>query len=50
MVNVAVGKLMGETGKDALTCESELLNGQSAQGILSSKDIYGSTEVQWQVG
>lgn len=38
--NVAVGKLMGETGKDALTCEAELLNGQSAQGILSSKDIY----------
>ncbi|EDO18061.1 hypothetical protein Kpol_1045p48 [Vanderwaltozyma polyspora DSM 70294] len=38
--NVKVGKMMAKTGKTALECENELLNGQSAQGIITSKEVH----------
>ncbi|CCC71873.1 hypothetical protein NCAS_0I02050 [Naumovozyma castellii] len=38
--NVKVGKYMAKTGLDALEAEKELLNGQSAQGIITCKEVH----------
>lgn len=38
--NVRVAKYMAETGKTALDAERELLNGQSAQGIITCKEVH----------
>ncbi|CCD22818.1 glycerol-3-phosphate dehydrogenase family protein NDAI_0A06640 [Naumovozyma dairenensis CBS 421] len=38
--NVKVGKHMAKTGKDAFEAEAELLNGQSAQGIITCKEVH----------
>ncbi|CCH59004.1 hypothetical protein TBLA_0B01610 [Henningerozyma blattae CBS 6284] len=38
--NVRVAKMMAETGESAEYCEKNLLNGQSAQGIITCKEVY----------
>ena len=38
--NVKVAKFMAKTGKSALEAEKELLNGQSAQGIITCKEVH----------
>lgn len=38
--NVRVAKHMAKTGKSALEAEKELLNGQSAQGIVTCKEVH----------
>lgn len=38
--NVRVAKLMATSGKSALDAERELLNGQSAQGIITCKEVH----------
>ncbi|EDO17406.1 hypothetical protein Kpol_1037p2 [Vanderwaltozyma polyspora DSM 70294] len=38
--NVRVGKYMATSGKNALDSEKELLNGQSAQGIITCKEVH----------
>lgn len=38
--NVRVGKYMAKSGKPALEAEKELLNGQSAQGIITCKEVH----------
>lgn len=38
--NVRVAKHMAKTGKSALDAERELLNGQSAQGIITCKEVH----------
>ena len=38
--NVKVAKCMADTGKTALDAERELLNGQSAQGIITCKEVH----------
>ncbi|BAP69368.1 glycerol-3-phosphate dehydrogenase [NAD+] 1 [Kluyveromyces marxianus] len=38
--NVRVAKHMAITGKSALEAEKELLNGQSAQGIITTKEVH----------
>lgn len=38
--NVRVAKHMAKTGKSALDAEKELLNGQSAQGIITCKEVH----------
>lgn len=38
--NVRVGKFMAETGKSAEVAEKELLNGQSAQGVITAKEVH----------
>lgn len=38
--NVRVAKAMAITGKSAVEVERELLNGQSAQGIITSKEVH----------
>ncbi|CCH61624.1 hypothetical protein TBLA_0F00800 [Henningerozyma blattae CBS 6284] len=38
--NVRVAKMMAETGKSAKECEEILLNGQSAQGIITCEEVH----------
>ncbi|CCE66220.1 hypothetical protein TPHA_0P00620 [Tetrapisispora phaffii CBS 4417] len=38
--NVKVARLMATSGKSAEECEKELLNGQSAQGIITAKEVH----------
>lgn len=38
--NVKVAKLMAESGMSALDAEKKLLNGQSAQGIITCKEVH----------
>ena len=38
--NVRVAKMMAVTGKTAFECEKELLNGQSAQGVITCKEVH----------
>lgn len=38
--NVRVGKYMAETGLSALEAEKKLLNGQSSQGIITTKEVH----------
>ncbi|CAI4058365.1 hypothetical protein N7582_001089 [Saccharomyces uvarum] len=38
--NVKVARLMATSGKDAWECEKELLNGQSAQGLITCKEVH----------
>ncbi|ODV61203.1 glycerol-3-phosphate dehydrogenase (NAD(+)) GPD1 [Ascoidea rubescens DSM 1968] len=38
--NVKIGKYMAETGKSAWDSEKDLLNGQSAQGIITAKEVH----------
>ncbi|QLQ80329.1 hypothetical protein HG537_0D03300 [Torulaspora globosa] len=38
--NVKVAKAMAKTGKSAEECEKELLNGQSAQGLITCKEVH----------
>ncbi|CCK72482.1 glycerol-3-phosphate dehydrogenase (NAD(+)) GPD2 KNAG_0K01170 [Huiozyma naganishii CBS 8797] len=38
--NVKVAKMMAKTGKDAFEVERDLLNGQSAQGIITCKEVH----------
>lgn len=38
--NVKVAKHMAKTGKDAFEAEKELLNGQSAQGIITCREVH----------
>ncbi|CCF58821.1 hypothetical protein KAFR_0F02240 [Kazachstania africana CBS 2517] len=38
--NVRVAKHMAKSGKDAFEAEKELLNGQSAQGIITCKEVH----------
>lgn len=38
--NVKVAKHMAKTGKDAFESEKELLNGQSAQGVITCKEVH----------
>uniref|UniRef100_Q199U1 Glycerol-3-phosphate dehydrogenase [NAD(+)] n=1 Tax=Saccharomycopsis fibuligera TaxID=4944 RepID=Q199U1_SACFI len=42
--NVRVGKYMAETGKDATEAEKVLLNGQSSQGIVTTKEVHDLLE------
>ncbi|CAK7892630.1 glycerol-3-phosphate dehydrogenase [NAD(+)] 2, mitochondrial [[Candida] anglica] len=43
--NVKVGRYMAETGASALEAEKKLLNGQSSQGIITSKEVHELLEV-----
>lgn len=38
--NVRVAKAMAKTGKSAEQCEKDLLNGQSAQGLITCKEVH----------
>lgn len=38
--NVRVGKYMAETGASAVEAEKKLLNGQSSQGIVTTKEVH----------
>ncbi|GEQ67657.1 hypothetical protein JCM33374_g1322 [Metschnikowia sp. JCM 33374] len=38
--NVKVGRHMAKTGDDAETAEKKLLNGQSSQGVITSKEVH----------
>ncbi|GMM34950.1 glycerol-3-phosphate dehydrogenase (NAD(+)) [Saccharomycopsis crataegensis] len=38
--NVRVGKFMAETGASAVEAEKKLLNGQSSQGIVTTKEVH----------